>query len=141
MVMGKAHILSFGFRLPDSKCSTQQCDKERSQIGRGKQACGSRGIGNGEASGATWSILTSGPLFLSHVLITQRLEATPEPGRTHHEKGHVQCQCHFNREVGMLGCRGAPLPRCLPCPPRCRPETTLSICPSVLRMYHLYSQL
>lgn len=101
---GKAHIVSFGFRLPNSKCSTQQCDKDRFQTGRDKQACGSWGTGGGKASVATWSILTLGPLFLSWVLITQRLEATSEPGRTCREKGPAQCQCHFNNEVGLLGC-------------------------------------
>ncbi|XP_040337687.1 LOW QUALITY PROTEIN: coiled-coil domain-containing protein 180 [Herpailurus yagouaroundi] len=40
-------------QLPNSKCSTQQCDKDRFQTGRDKQACGSWGTGGGKASVAT----------------------------------------------------------------------------------------
>ncbi|XP_045636591.1 LOW QUALITY PROTEIN: coiled-coil domain-containing protein 180 [Ursus americanus] len=36
-------------QLPDEKCSTQQCDKDRSQTGRGQEACGSQGTGDGGA--------------------------------------------------------------------------------------------
>lgn len=113
---GKAHILSFGFRLPDEKCSTQQCDKDRSQTGRGQEACGSQGTGDGGAGVVTWPIFTLGPLFLSWALITQRPEATPEPGGTLCEKSLVQCQCHFNRKVGSLGCAGSPFPGAFPNP-------------------------
>lgn len=57
-----------------------------------------------------------GPLFFSWVLINQRLEATPESRRTCSEKSPVQCQCHFSRKVGMLGCPGSPLPGAFPNP-------------------------
>ncbi|XP_044776536.1 LOW QUALITY PROTEIN: coiled-coil domain-containing protein 180 [Neomonachus schauinslandi] len=36
-------------KLPDEKCSTQQCDKDRSQTGRDTQACGSQDTGSGGA--------------------------------------------------------------------------------------------
>lgn len=120
----KAHLPSFGFRLHDSKCTVTPCDKVRSQTGKGKQACESQGTGGGEASGDTWPILTLGPLLLSWAIVTQRREATPEPGRTLHQ-GLVQWQCHLSREVGMPGFPGSPLPRPLPCVPEWRPETTL----------------
>lgn len=101
--LGKPHILSFGFRLQDSKCSVPPCDKTRSQTGRDKQSYGSQGTGGGKCNGATWPILTSGPLLLSWAIVTQRLEATSEPGRTLHED-LVWWQFRLNREVGMLGC-------------------------------------
>ena len=71
----------------------------------------SQGTGGGAAGGATQPHLTLDPLFLSWVLVTQRLEATPEPGRALREEGLVHCQCHFGSEVERLGCLRSPLPR------------------------------
>lgn len=120
----KPHILSFVFRFQDSRFSVFPGDKTRWPTGKSKQACESQGTGSGEANGATWSILTWGPLFLSWAIVTQRLQATPEPGRTLC-KDLVQCQCHLSREVGTLGCPRCPLPRPQPCLPKWRPETAL----------------
>lgn len=126
MVPGNnAHTLFFGFRLQDSRRSTPLCDKGQCQTGRDKQASGSQGTGGEEASVATWPSLTLPPLLLSWAIVMQRLEATPEPGRTLHE-GLVQYQCHLSREVGLPGCPGPALPRPLPRLPRRRRETTLS---------------
>lgn len=139
--LGKPHILSFDFRLQDSRYSVSPSDKTRSQTGKGKQACELQGTGSGVASGVTWSILTWNPLFLSWAIVTQRLEATPEPGRTLC-KDLVQWQCHLSREVGTLGCPRSPLPRPLPCLPKWSPETHFVTLPeSVIRMCHLCPQL
>lgn len=86
----------------------------------------------GEASDATCPILAVGPLLLSRAIVTQRLEATPEPGRPLHE-GLVQCQCHLSREVGMLGCPGPPLPRPLACLPSRWPDHPVTLPKSVFR--------
>ena len=102
-------IPSFGFRLQDLKFSVPSSEKIRSQTGRGQQAWGSRGSGGGEANGAAQPILIWGPLLLFWAIVTQRLEATAEPGRTLCE-GFAQWQCHLFREVGTLGCPGSPLP-------------------------------
>lgn len=123
--LGKPHILSFGFRLQDSKFAVSPSDKTRSQTGKGKQARESRGTGSGEAmvppGPHSPGVLCSCPGLLS----PPRLEATPEPGRPLC-KDLVQCQCHhLSREVGMLGCPRSPLPGPLPCFPQWRPETIL----------------
>lgn len=94
---------------------------------------GLRVLAVGEASGATCPILTVGPLLLSWAIVTQRLEATPEPGRPLHE-GLVQCQCHLSREVGMLGCPGPPLPRPLAYLPSWWPDPPVTLPESVFRM-------
>lgn len=68
----------------------------------------SQGTGGGAAGGATRPHLTLDSLFLSWVLVTQRLEATPEPGRELREEGLVHCQYHLGSEVERLGCLRSP---------------------------------
>lgn len=46
---GKPHILSFGFRLQDSRFAVSPSDKTRSQTGKGEQACEWQATGSEEA--------------------------------------------------------------------------------------------